>query len=380
MLDTKILGENIKELRKARGLTQQSFADAMGVSFQAVSNWERGIAPPDLSNTLAIASYFGVLVDDLFRKRSEDLYLGIDGGGTKTELAVVSASGHVLKRIMKSGCNPNDIGYGKTLELIKGATTDILREFPSVKVAFLGIAGSSSGDYARRLECDLKKCYPKISFVIKSDAYNLFAMDDKADMALISGTGSVVFVKDGDGYKRLGGFGYLIDDAGSAFGIGRDAIKLALSEEDMKKPRSKLTSLLLKKLNTATVWDAVNTVYNEGRSFVASLSPIVFDAYKLGDRGAVGIIDSNAKALAELLNAGVEIYGARQVSIVSGGIFEHHKDIMTEHVKKYSEVSLVAVELPPIYGACRIACKSGGVKIGDEFYDNFKRTYGGREQ
>ena len=50
MLDAKILGERIKELRKQRGLTQSAFADDMSVSFQAVSNWERGIAPPDLDN------------------------------------------------------------------------------------------------------------------------------------------------------------------------------------------------------------------------------------------------------------------------------------------------------------------------------------------
>ena len=379
MLDTKMLGENIKELRRGRGLTQQTFADIMGVSFQAVSNWERGIAPPDLENTLRIAAYFGVSVDSLFRHRGEDLYLGIDGGGTKTELAVVSASGYVLKRTVKKGCNPNDIGYGKTLELLTNSIGDILAEFPSVKAAFLGIAGSSSGDYAKRLEADLKKCYPATSFTIKSDAYNLFAMDEGADMALISGTGSVVFVKDKDGYKRLGGYGYLIDDAGSAFGIGKDALRLALKEEDMKAKRSLLSSSLLKKLNTATVWEAVNAVYAEGRPFIASLSSAVFDAYTGGDDGAKMIIDSNAKALAELINAGVELYGARPVAIVSGGLFEHHRDIMLEHIGKYSKVALVAVELPPIFGACRMACKSGDAEISGDFYDNFKRTYGGRE-
>ena len=379
MLDTKMLGENIKGLRRSRGLTQQSFADVMGVSFQAVSNWERGIAPPDLENTLKIASYFGILVDDLFRHKGEDLYLGIDGGGTKTELAVVSGSGHVLKRVIKSGSNPNDIGYAKTLELIRSSIGDILVEFPSLKAASLGIAGMSTADYAKRLESDLRKSYTNVSFIVKNDGQNLFAMDESADMALISGTGSVVFVKDGDGYKRLGGWGYLIDDAGSAFGIGKDAIRLALGEEDMRRPKSLLTELLLKKLNTATVWDAVNTIYTESRPFVASLCPAVFDAYRLGDKGAVEIIDKNAKALAELMNAGVKLYGARPVAIASGGILEHYGDIMSEHIGKYSEVRLLSVDLPPIYGACRMACKSGGVKISEEFHDSFKRTYGGRE-
>ena len=104
LLDVKMLGNNIRDLRKKRNLTQQDFAEALGVSFQAVSNWERGIAPPDLANTLAIASYFEVMLDDLFRPASQDLYLGVDGGGTKTELAVINADGYMLKRALLSGC------------------------------------------------------------------------------------------------------------------------------------------------------------------------------------------------------------------------------------------------------------------------------------
>ena len=57
MLDINLLGNRIKELRKQRGLTQNAFADALHVSFQAVSNWERGIAPPELENLINIATY-----------------------------------------------------------------------------------------------------------------------------------------------------------------------------------------------------------------------------------------------------------------------------------------------------------------------------------
>ena len=380
MLDVKTLGNNIKAQRKKRGLTQQVFADVLGVSFQAVSNWERGIAPPDLENTLAIASYFGVLVDDLFRSKGAETFLGIDGGGTKTELAVVSSDGYVFSRAVYSGCNPNDLGFSKTLELLGRGISDMLVKFPSIKHAFLGVAGAGTGDYAKRLEAELRKQHPNITFKIKNDAHNIFAIDKNADMAVISGTGSVVFARDKDGYKRLGGWGYLLDDAGSAFGIGRDALREALFEEDMHEEMSLLSTLLLKKLNTATVWEHVNTIYSEGRSYIASLSSVVFDAYSKGDLKAKEIVDKNAKALARLLNAGVEIYGAKPVAIASGGIFEHHKDIICRHIAAYSSVRLVTVDLPQIFGACKEACSMAGYKTGDEFYDNFKKTYGGIEK
>ena len=60
------IGNKIRELRKQRGITQEQLADCVGVSFQAVSKWETGIALPDITLAPALASYFGVSMDDLF--------------------------------------------------------------------------------------------------------------------------------------------------------------------------------------------------------------------------------------------------------------------------------------------------------------------------
>ena len=47
-------------LRKARGLTQQGLADALGVSFQTVSKWENQVTMPDITMLPALAELFGV--------------------------------------------------------------------------------------------------------------------------------------------------------------------------------------------------------------------------------------------------------------------------------------------------------------------------------
>lgn len=63
MFDTLKVGQKIREARTARNMTQMSLADEMGVSYQAVSNWERGSSMPDISkleqlcNTLHITIY-----------------------------------------------------------------------------------------------------------------------------------------------------------------------------------------------------------------------------------------------------------------------------------------------------------------------------------
>ena len=60
------LGEKIKSLRKQKNISQEVFANYLGVSFQAVSKWENGNTMPDVAIIPAIASFFGVSTDELF--------------------------------------------------------------------------------------------------------------------------------------------------------------------------------------------------------------------------------------------------------------------------------------------------------------------------
>lgn len=59
-------GKQFKELRTARGLTQETVAEKLGVTGQAVSRWERGETLPDVSLLPEISAYFGVTIDALF--------------------------------------------------------------------------------------------------------------------------------------------------------------------------------------------------------------------------------------------------------------------------------------------------------------------------
>lgn len=60
------MGEKIKTLRKEKNISQEVLAQYLGVTFQAVSKWENGIALPDVTMIPAIALFFGVSTDQLF--------------------------------------------------------------------------------------------------------------------------------------------------------------------------------------------------------------------------------------------------------------------------------------------------------------------------
>ena len=62
---TNKIGEKIKNLRKKSNVTQEKFADYLGITFQAVSRWESGVCYPDLEMLPAIANYFNVTTDEL---------------------------------------------------------------------------------------------------------------------------------------------------------------------------------------------------------------------------------------------------------------------------------------------------------------------------
>ena len=60
------LGERIRALRLRDGRTQESFGQALGVTAQAVSRWEKGICYPDMEMIPSMANFFGVSIDELF--------------------------------------------------------------------------------------------------------------------------------------------------------------------------------------------------------------------------------------------------------------------------------------------------------------------------
>ena len=59
------IGENLKRLRREKDLTQEELAAHLGVSFQAISKWERGESYPDITILPALSNYFKISIDEL---------------------------------------------------------------------------------------------------------------------------------------------------------------------------------------------------------------------------------------------------------------------------------------------------------------------------
>lgn len=70
--------ENLKKMRKNKGLTQKTLAEKLGVALSTVAMWETGSRQPDYQMLNRIAEFFGVTFDDLLEDKSEKEPIGGD--------------------------------------------------------------------------------------------------------------------------------------------------------------------------------------------------------------------------------------------------------------------------------------------------------------
>lgn len=108
MTDRIIIGQRIAELRKNKGLTQAELADRIGVSHQAVSQWERGETLPDILTLPALAEIFGESISAIMGMedvKAKDNAENVISDEDKDEEAAENAKKHPQKK-QKIAANP----------------------------------------------------------------------------------------------------------------------------------------------------------------------------------------------------------------------------------------------------------------------------------
>lgn len=106
------IGENIKNLREARGLTQAQLGDAVGVSDKAVSTWESGKREPRMGVVEKLAAFFGVEKSTLLFGDSDHFYRLPGGFGTSSYLVDALMSDPPSRKVVEP--IPEHYGAEKT--------------------------------------------------------------------------------------------------------------------------------------------------------------------------------------------------------------------------------------------------------------------------
>ncbi|MBQ8320031.1 MAG: ROK family protein [Clostridia bacterium] len=304
-------------------------------------------------------------------------YVGVDGGGTKTELVWTDETGRVVLKERLGGSNPNDIGKEKMLRLL----TDAIRQklpFDAEAVDIgMGLSGLGFAGCKEELIAALKKIDKVGAVDVCSDVQ--IALDSAYDgdgCIVIVGTGSVGYLRKNGNCRLIGGGGYMIDLSLSGYDLGREVLNAVLSEADGRGEKTLLTELFEAQQNTS-VGQIVKEVYLRGKAFVASFAPLVFLGYEQNDLVATRILKKCVSDFESLLLGVYRVYGAERCEItLFGGLskrWEVLSSFLSEEVKE--KISFRRATIPVVYGALkRIVKESGG-----KFLSNFLKSYAAYE-
>lgn len=380
MFKAEKLAVNIKKSRVSMGLTQSELAEKLFVSSQAISKWESGQSVPDLDNLCALSKIFTTSVDKLLGNDGNDgedkVFIGVDGGATKTEFILFTESGKVINKVVLQGCNPNACGMEKTLSILKSGIDGLLAICSEVAGVFVGMAGFFSGENSVVIEKFFKKTYPLLNVGLSSDISNVIASatDLEKCVAVICGTGFCVYANQNNKLSRAGGWGYLLDCMGGGFDIGREALRATLAVDDGFGKNTIIKELVEKKL-AGKVWDNIHKIYKEGDSFIASFAPTVFEACEKGDEVALEIIEKNAAYIAKLVKFASVKYDCGNNVVMAGSLVSKSEILLNVIKEKLGkDMNIIIPTLPQIYGACIRCCREFG-QVKEGFFENFNKTY-----
>lgn len=315
------------------------------------------------------------------------VFLGVDGGGTKTAFALLTGDGRLLATALAPSC----YYLGQSIDLVEdvlrtgiGAVCGDADLAPErITHAFVAIPGYGevSGDVEtlnaiparvlgdRRYGCD--------NDMVAAWAGSLGAADG---VNVIAGTGSMTYGEHDGRRLRVGGWGELFDDEGSAYWIAIRGLSAFAKMSDGRLPTGPLRERMAVHLQVTADLDLVDVVLNRwrgDRAKVASLAHVVTAAAADGDIVCAGILGEAGHALADLVTATISGLGYAPGDVVpvywSGGVFtcEEVRVAFREHLAD-APVDLRDPLLPPVLGAALYAARLAGRPLSAEAVDGLQ--------
>lgn len=294
-------------------------------------------------------------------------FIGVDGGGTKTEAILYNEQFGILDSVIERASNPQSTSFRSSIDVVN-RIIDRFLDFPhlperaSVYLS-MGIAGlGRESDRQKWLTLFQTNCssLSRISMVeLANDAVIALYSGTYGKNGIVSicGTGSITFGINDNKLERIGGWGHLVDaDRGSGYSIGYEALKAVFNMYDGIGTDTIITNLILKKEQVHKVPELVHKIYqtNDEKNKIASFATTVLEAATLEDEVAVEIIEKTAKYIATLgVTLHERLFLAQQKIpfVLVGGVFQSQRmmDQVAANVPRYLEIT--TTELSPVMGA-----------------------------
>jgi N-acetylglucosamine kinase-like BadF-type ATPase len=309
-------------------------------------------------------------------------FAGIDGGGSGTRVLIASQDGKICGLGQSGPSNPNYAGANAAITSLQTAFSAAWKDAglsaQPLDGAFLGIAGI--GSYQREHSIDdftdwIPK-QPQAAFRVDHDIRIALSggLSGRDGVALVAGTGSCAYGRDAQGRTfQSGGWGSLLDDAGSGYWLGLQVLKAVIRSHDGRGPATLLSEAVQHALGSTHPSDILEwlRMRENSRVQVAELATLVFKSAGSNDPEAMRILQAGADELAQMAIAVSErLFKNASVPVVlMGGLSReslYRQVIASALSRRSSQVTLVDAEHSAVVGALCLAAEASGSVASSE--------------
>jgi len=281
--------------------------------------------------------------------------LGLDIGGSSSRARLVE-DGRVVAEAEGPGANVAELPP----QVVERRLRELLSRMGTIRpdACCAGAAGAEVQAGRERLEKLLSSMLPGCRVTVLHDArLVLAAAGFDSGIALISGTGSVAYGRDGDGREaRVGGWGWLVGDDGSGAWLVREAAREVMRRSDAGELLGRLGDAMLGATASHSTTDLIGTLHSldEPREW-AALAGVVFGVAG-EDAGAEALIQRAAGALGELVAIVRKRLSLDGPVVLAGGQLLNQPRL--EEAVRRQVGAAQRLEEPPVAGAVRLAKES----------------------
>jgi glucosamine kinase len=297
-------------------------------------------------------------------------FLGVDGGGTRTRVALVDETGREQARAEGPPTLVDPANPSATIDVI----ADLCREVASkggadlpVESLWAGIAGAGTEPTRGVVETALREAGLSSRTSVGADAQATFhdAFPSGSGILLLSGTGSIALGRGADGSSlRVGGWGVHLGDEGSGYRIGMWALRALARGEDGRGVSTDLRDPVLKALGLAGPKDLIKWIASARKADVASLVPLICEVAEAGDEAATAVIE---KAVDELVGhvrtlvRRLEPWPATPEVALAGGLLKEGRPLRLRVIEALEGLPSLPRDRAPdgARGACSLAMGLG---------------------
>jgi N-acetylglucosamine kinase-like BadF-type ATPase len=306
------------------------------------------------------------------------LFLGVDGGGTKTAALLVNDRGDVLGWGIGGGSNYHHAGIDGAYASVKQAVDGALDGRTPDTACFCMAAADMPHDFAQ-LNAKLKELHLDCPFTVRNDVIGVFRAGSRFPygVGVVCGTGF-----NAGGISRAGeefrfpSLGEVTGDCACASYLATQALGAAFRSWDGRGEATMLAEAFLQALG-APDFETLAEWWVQGKltqKQVNALSPLVFEVSDAGDAVAQEIIRGQGVELGAGARAILRRLDLTEVDcdvVLGGSVFYGKGDLLMNALKEVVYVAapqavVKRLDVPPVTGAVLLAADSIGASVGQQ--------------